>query len=233
MPYQLTITNIQEAITAAALNVTTSIVNYLPNIVGAVVLLAVGLIIGKWVKALVKKVLELVNVSSLVKDSGIQNFLDKAEVKTKIEEGSGEVLRWLILLVFFIAAVNLLGLTTVSAFLNAILGYIPQVISASLVFAAGVLIAGWVEGLVKGAVGSLSLGTGRLLGKIASYVVVVFTILAAIGELGIAAEFINILFIGFVTMLALGLGLAFGLGAKDVVAEMLKEWHRQMKKELK
>ena len=61
----------------------------------------------------------------------------------------------------------------------------------------------------------------------------VFTTLAAINELGIAQSLINILFIGFVAMLALGFGLAIGLGTKDLIGEILHEWYRAFKKEIK
>jgi hypothetical protein len=71
------------------------------------------------------------------------------------------------------------------------------------------------------------------MGKIASYTVVTIAALAALSELNIAENFINILFIGFVAMLALGFGLAIGLGGKDLVAVMLTDWHKNLKKELK
>jgi small-conductance mechanosensitive channel len=107
------------------------------------------------------------------------------------------------------------------------------VLSAVIVLSIGVLLAGVVEGLVKGALASVDLKTARLMGKIASYTVVSVAVLAAFSELNIAASFINILFIGFVSMLALGFGLAIGLGAKDVVGEVLSDWYKDLKKELK
>jgi len=175
----------------------------------------------------------LLNLSKLVKNTAVTKFLEKADVKKKIEEVFGEVIKWLTIMVFFIAAVNILGLVTVSDFLSNILWYIPRVISAALVLTAGVLIAGWVESVVKGMVGAAAIATGRLLGKISGYVVVVFAVLAAISELGIAERFINTLFIGFVAMLSIGLGLSFGLGAKDIVSKVLSDWYRQIKKDLK
>src|SRR5690606_18673717 len=134
---------------------------------------------------------------------------------------------------FFIAAVNLLGLTTVSNFLTNILSYIPQVISAALILMVGTLVAGLVESLIKGSLSQISRSTGRLVSKIGSYMVMVFTVMAAFAELNIAARLINILFIGFTAMLALGFGLAFGLGAKDLVARILNDWYSNLKKDLK
>ena len=71
------------------------------------------------------------------------------------------------------------------------------------------------------------------MGKVASYTVVTITTLAAFSELKIASAFINILFIGFVAMLALGFGLAIGLGAKDVIGQALSDWYKEVKRDLK
>ena len=102
-----------------------------------------------------------------------------------------------------------------------------------IVLAIGVLLAGMVEGLVKGALASVDLRSARLMGKIASYTTVTIATLAAFSELQIASSFINILFIGFVAMLALGFGLAIGLGAKDLISVVLAEWYKDLKKQLK
>ena len=123
-----------------------------------------------------------------------------------------------------------MGLSTVSQVLNNILGYIPKVFSAAIVLLAGVLLAGLVESLVKGAVGSVAVSVSRFLGKLASWIVMIFATLAAISELGIAANFINTLITGTIAMLSLGLGLALGLGSKDLVKEILTEWYSGIKR---
>lgn len=224
---------LSEVLTSSLTQVSHELLRFLPLILAAVIILTGGFVLGNWFKALITKALEFFNISKLTKNTAVSEFLEKADAKKKIEEVVGETVKWLIVMVFFIAAVNVLGLVTVSQFLNSILGYIPNVISACLVLTAGVLIGGWVESVVKGSLGVTSMATGRLMGKIAGYTVVVFTILAAISELGIAERFINTLFVGFVAMLAIGFGLAFGLGAKDIVAKILGEWYKNIKKDTK
>lgn len=207
--------------------------SFLPNILGALLVGVLGIIIGTWVKSLTIRSLQMLKFESLIQDTKFKAFLVKAEVTEKVEDVVGSILKWLIVLTFFIAATNILGLTTVSNVLGSVLSYIPNVISAVIVLAIGVLLAGIVEGLVKGALASVDLKTSRLMGKIASYAVVTIATLAAFSELKIAESFINILFIGFVSMLALGFGLAIGLGAKDLVSKVLVEWYKDLKTELK
>ena len=210
-----------------------SFLTLLPNILGAIVVASVGLILGNWVKSLTIKSLQMLRFENLIKDSKFKAFLIKAEVTEKVEEVIGGILKWLIVLTFFITATNILGLTTVSNVLGGVLSYVPNVVSAVIVMAIGVLLAGLIEGLVKGALATVDLKTSRLMGKIASYTVVTITTLAAFAELKIASSFINILFIGFVAMLALGFGLAIGLGAKDVIGQALSDWYKELKHDLK
>lgn len=210
-----------------------SFLSILPHVIGAILVAATGLIIGNWVKTLTIKSLQMLRFESFIKDTKFKAFLIKAEVTDKVEEVIGSILKWLIVLTFFIAATNILGLTTVSNILVSVLSYVPNVISAVIVMAIGVLLAGILEGVVKGALATVDLKTSRLMGKITSYTVVTITTLAAFSELKIASGFINILFIGFVSMLALGLGLAIGLGAKDVIGTALSDWYKELKKDLK
>ena len=81
-------------------------------------------------------------------------------------------------------------------------------ISAILILVIGLLLAGLVESLVKGSIKTIDGKSARLLGKLASYLVVILAVMIAISELGIAQEFILVMFVGFVSFLALGLGLA-------------------------
>ncbi len=210
-----------------------SFLTLLPNILGAVLVASIGLILGNWVKSITIKSLQMLRFENLIKDSKFKAFLIKAEVTEKVEEVIGGILKWLIVLTFFIAATNILGLTTVSNVLGGVLSYVPNIVSAVIVMAIGVLLAGLIEGLVKGALATVDLKTARLMGKIASYTVVTITTLAAFAELKIASSFINILFIGFVAMLALGFGLAIGLGAKDVIGQALSDWYKELKHDLK
>ncbi len=224
--------NYSNALVQAWGEVTTRLFDFVPSLIGAIAVFAIGWIVAGWSKTLIIKLLETLRLSSLLKGTGVEKFLKKADITHKIEEAIGVAVKWLIILVFFIAAMNILGLTAVSLVLESILSYIPNVISAALILTIGVLIAGVVERLVKGAVGSVDVKSGRLFGKIASYTLVVFSALAAISELGIAQTLINTIFTGIIAALAIGFGLAIGLGAKDLVSKMLTEWYEKFRAEI-
>ena len=94
-------------------------------------------------------------------------------------------------------------------------------------------LVGIIEGVVKGSIKSIDGKSSRLLGKISSYMVITITLLAAISELGIASEFIYIMFVGFVTTMTLGFGLALGLGGKGLVENIINDWYKKLEKDIK
>jgi hypothetical protein len=205
----------------------------LPSLLGGLLVFVLGIILGNFAQKAVVRALQAIHFEDLVKDTKFRSFMQRAELTEKVEVMLGTAVKWLILTIFFIAATNIWGLTTVSTLLLGIFGYLPNILSAVIVLAIGVLLAGIVESMVKAGLASIDLRTARLMGKIASYLVVTIAILAAFSELRIARDFINILFIGFVAMLSLGFGLAIGLGAKDLVSKLLGNWYTEVSTELK
>jgi hypothetical protein len=227
-----TITNIQDALFLAFSNVLTTLLSFVPNLIAAAIVMLIGILVARWSRWLTIKILKTINLTRILRGTVIEKFLEKADITSKVEVYIGNIVKWFILLIFFITTINLLGLTTVSLFLTNILSYLPKVVSAALILMLGVLFAGAIESIIKGALSPVSVSTARFTAKIASYVVMIFTLLAVLSELGIATDLIHTLFIGIVAMLSLGFGLAFGLGAKDLVAKILDQWYKSMKKEL-
>lgn len=228
----VSINNVQDAFFIALTNVLSSTVSFIPTLIAAILLIFAGVLVAKWLRWITIKLLESLRLSNATKGSVVEKFLQKADITSKIEDVIGNMVKWLTMLIFFIAATNLLGLTTVSDFLTSIVAYIPKVISSALILTLGVLVAGFVESFIKGSLTQVNASTGRLVSKVTSYIIMVFTILAAFAELDIANELISTLFIGFVAMLSLGFGLSFGLGSKELVAKLLDEWYKNLKKDL-
>lgn len=208
------------------------VTDFLPRVIAAILILIVGGAIAKTLKGLVVKLLETLRVSSVVKKTPVEHFLKNADLD-KLENVLGSIFYWLVMLVVIQTTVSVLGLESLSLVLDKVLLFVPQIISAIIVLFVGVLVAGVVESLVKGSIKSINGKSARLLGKVSSYLVMTIVVLAAINELGIASEFIMVIFIGFITTVSLGLGLAIGLGGKDVVSDMLNTWYKKTLREVK
>jgi hypothetical protein len=206
------------------------IVSFIPSLLGAIVLFLLGLILAGWLKSLTVKLVNLTRLGGIIKNSAFKEFLKNAQMTQKIEIIIGESVRWIIIILFFIASINVLGLTSVSEFLNNIILGIPTLIAAIIILVVGVFIAGFLEKMVKGSLGSQDPAFSRLVGKVVSYATLTLFILAAISQLGIARFFIETTFTGFIAALALGIGISLGLGSKDLVKLLLEGWYKNLKK---
>jgi len=142
----------------------------------------------------------------------------------------GTVFEWIIILVFFLAVVDILGLSVVSTVLAQVLGYVPNVLASALIFAAGYIVAGFVDGLVRGALASVDHDAAKPVGRLARWVIIVVAAFAAIDQLQIARNFIATFFQGLTYTIVLVVGLSVGLGAKDLVAKILNDWYEKIRK---
>lgn len=206
------------------------IVGFIPSLLGAVVLFLLGLILAGWLKTLTIKLVNLTKLGGMIKNSAFKEFLKNAQMTQKIEIIIGEIIHWIVIILFFIASINVLGLTAVSEFLNNIILGIPTLIAAVIILAVGVFIAGFLEKMIKGSLGSNDPAFSRLVGKVVSYATLTLFILAAISQLGIARFFIETTFTGFIAALAIGIGISLGLGSKDLVKLLLEGWYKNLKK---
>ncbi len=220
----------QSSFSLAANQVLVGIISFLPNILGALVLFLVGWIIADWLKSLTTKVVNITKLDALINNPAVKDFLKNAQVSQKLEVIIGEVVKWLVITLFFVASINLLGITSISLFLNGIIAGIPTLIAAVLTLVIGVVVAGFLEKMVKGSYGSKDASTGRFIGKAVSYAVMTFFVLAALSQLGIASFFINTVFIGFIMAIALALGIGLGLGSKDLIKKILEDWYKKIEK---
>ncbi|MFH2118449.1 MAG: hypothetical protein ABII10_01795 [Candidatus Paceibacterota bacterium] len=197
----------------------------LPRILGAFTALVVGVLLAKAVRGLVQKILKAVSFAKMIDKTPLQLAFQDEKIGQRIQESIANLFYWVSVLVVIYIMVAILGLSSVTVVLENILGYIPSVISAIFILLFGVLVAGWVESLVKNSVRAIDQKTSRVMGKIAGYFVVTLAAMSAFSELGIAEQFLTAMFIGLVATLTLGFGLALGLGGKKLVEQVLEDWY--------
>lgn len=220
----------QEAILTSWSQVWSAFFSFIPVFIGAVLIFIIGILVAGWAKKLIEQLLGFAHLEDLSRTSGFASYLERAEIRVTATEIVGNIVKWLLLLVFFIATVEVLGLKVVSTVLVGILSYIPNVFAAALIFGAGIVIANLVDGLVRGAVATIDHESARGIGKLTRWVVLVVAFFAAVGQLQIAPALTETFFQGLTWTLVLILGLSIGLGAKDVVAKILDEWYKKVSK---
>lgn len=199
------------------------VLSVLPGIVEGVVLLIVGYIVASILGVLVGKVVTVVRLDDLLATAGVRGFFQKAGIKLNIDRIFEEVVKWFVLIVFFISAAHAFGLPQVVDFLKAVLEYIPNVIIAVVIAIAGVLIADFFADLAHGTSKATKTGSPTMVAAIIRYAIIIFTVVVVLDQLRVGEAFLGSFFNNLGLALAAAFGLAFGLGGKDVAADILKK----------
>lgn len=201
---------------------------FVPKLVMALVILAIGFFIAKALKKVSMRAMTRLLSAKVLDDTPVDEFLEGADMKKRLDQIVGSAVFWLVLLFTLYLMAGVLGFTSLTYFLSQLFSYVPNIISAAVVLIIGVLLAGFLETFIKGSMSGLGASTARLIAKVTSYVVIVLAGLIALSELGIAREFILILFIGFTAALALAIGLAVGLGGQHMVRQLFDRWYHRV-----
>lgn len=197
------------------------VASFLPSLVGAMIVLIVGLIVAAGLERLVERLVYYLKVDALLARLGVEAYLERARLELNAGHFLGRIVYWFILVAFFLTASDILGFMALSGFLGDVLLYIPNVLIAALILIAAVVVANFVRGLVMASVLSARLHAAKFLGAATWWIIMVFGFLTAAVQLNIAVSIINTVITGLIAMMALAGGLAFGLGGRDAAARWI------------
>jgi len=214
-----------DAIFVSLSNALNGFLTAIPLVVGAIVILVIGWIISNVVARIVRELLSRGGADRLFAEHG-GDVYGSASKRIKPSVVTAEIVKWIIRFVFLVAAANVLGMPQVSQLLNQVLLWIPNLLVAAVILLVAPLVGRFLRGLIEVGAGRMGFDNAPLLGRIAEVAVVAFAVLIAIDQLGIAADLLNILFIGVVGAASLAFGLAFGLGGRDVAARIAEGWYQ-------
>ncbi|MFB6212210.1 MAG: hypothetical protein ABEI53_00100 [Candidatus Magasanikbacteria bacterium] len=206
-------------------------VDVLGNVLGALVVFLIGLVVASGVGAFVKKIVNLMKIDDLIRGLGVEDFFERAGIRLDSGKFLGQATYWFLVVVFLLAASDILNFSTLSQFLRDVLLYIPNVIVAVLIMLVSIVIGNLLKETVRSSVKGAKLQGYKFLGSLTWWAVVVFGFLAAISQLGIAQSLINTLVAGVVAMIALAGGIAFGLGGQDYAHYLVSKLRKHHEEE--
>src|SRR5919199_6476200 len=128
--------------------------SYIPQLIGAIVILIVGYIIARALQALVGRLLEGIGFDRWMERGGIKQFFDRAETRETPATVLGRLVFWFVFIIAITMAADALGIRQVSAVLAQLIAYIPNIIAAILILFLAALLANFLAGIVRGATGS-------------------------------------------------------------------------------
>lgn len=198
------------------------VIGFLPKLLLALVVFIIGWVVAVTLGRLVAQVVGFFKVDKILQKTGIEEPLARGGFRLNSGAFIGGLVRWFFLIVFLVASFEILGLTQVNAFLkDVVLLYLPNVIVAALILLAAAVLADALQRVVVSSAKAAHVSSAHFLGGISKWSIWLFAILAALYQLGIAGPFVQTLFTGFVAMLAIAGGLAFGLGGKEAAGQFV------------
>jgi hypothetical protein len=197
-----------------------TVAGYLPNILGFLVILLVGYIIATIVKAVVNKALQAFKVDERLTSTHAGGFVERVSPGGRPSRIVGGVAFWMVFLFALTAAIGALKIPAVTAYMNTVLAYLPNVVAAVLIFVIASAIATAVVAAVEKTMGDTP--TGKVVETVVPGLVMAIATFMILTQLRIAPAIVTITYAALIGMLALAGALAFGLGGRDVAARLLE-----------
>ena len=214
--------NWADVLTLSFQNLWLGIVNFVPNLVIAIVILILGWLIGSLVGRAIWQVFRSLKVDEALRRAGFEGFLRRGGIALDSGAFIGGLVKWFIIVVFLVAAFDVLGLTQVNLFLQqVVIAYLPRVLVAALVILVAGVIADVAERVVVTAARTADLRSAHFAGSLTKWAIWIFAILAALDQLGVT-PFVQTIFTGVVVALSIAFGLAFGLGGQEAAARFIE-----------
>ena len=200
-------------------NLTDAVAAFIPNLISAIVLLAIGLVLGKVFGRIVKEVLEKIKLDYYVTET------EKPSIS--ISGLFSMVTRWWIYLAFITAALSkeVLGIPELASWVGNVTNFVPNIIGAAIVVVVGYILSEFMRGQLK--------KTGKIyasiVAKILFFFVMYVSIAIALQILGLSTVLVNSILLVIVASFGLGVAIALGLGLKDAVTDISKRWVKKVK----
>ncbi|MBI4432188.1 MAG: hypothetical protein HY592_01740 [Candidatus Omnitrophica bacterium] len=195
------------------------VMGFLPTLVSVILILIIGWLIAALVQRVVTRFLKLARLDTVSEKIGISNILTKGDINYTLSEIIGVLIYWLLMLVVVLAAVNTLQLTVAAELLNQVILYLPNVIASIFILVLGIFFASVMGNTVRTTAANARVQQARTLGQVTQAVIIVFTIIEAIRQLKVDTTLFDMVIQFTLAAIALGIGLAIGLGCKDMAAK--------------
>lgn len=198
-------------------------VAFIPALLGAILVLVIGFLVSVMLGKIIEKIIRMTRIDNALGKLNSNEHLKRTGIELSFSKFFGELVKWFLVLVFLMAATEILGLTQVTTFLNSIILYIPNVVVATVILSIAFLLGNFVYVIVRSSTRAAGVMSATLLAIISKWAIMIFGLLAALIQLGIATSLVNTIFIGLISALSLAVGLAFGLGGREEAANILKK----------
>ncbi len=217
-----------DVVRTSLLTLWSGVAGFAPRLVAAIIVFLVGWLLAVLFGRVAFHVIRVLRLDSALTRVGFRQAWERSGFHLNSPVFFYELVKWFFVVVFLMAATNILGLEQVSDFLRTVVLYIPNVIVGTFILLIGILVAKFLEGTVRASVKAAGLASANFLGALTRWAVFVFSLLVALVQLRVADDIIRIVIVGLVAAASLALGLSFGLGGVKHADEMIGNLRRRV-----
>lgn len=196
----------------------------LPGILAALVLLLIGMVVARVMRTAIQSGLKYAKLDQYTDKINLNELLSRLGMGRSPSFVVGFIVYWLVIVVFLLAAANAVNLVVVAQVLERFLLFIPHVLAAVLVVAAGLLIGRFLGEIVQNAATANRIQGSVALSKAVKFVIIVFSAVMALEQLGIDTSIMTSSAQIILATFGLALAIAFGLGGRDVAADIIRDF---------
>jgi hypothetical protein len=194
-------------------------------LLGALVILFAGYLLAKVLEKLAERLLRRIRLNYLLERGGVTQAVERSGTHVNPTRVIANLVFWLVMFTVILLAANALGLQSLAIVVSKLVSYIPSVIAAIVIVLVGIVLGGFVGGLIQASAGGLH--GGRALARTGRGGVILLAVFMALQELGIATDIVTTAFALLFGAIALAMALAFGLGNRELAAEVTREWYER------
>jgi small-conductance mechanosensitive channel len=202
-------------------NLGRSVVTALPKVAVGIVLVILALVVAKLVEVVLRALLIRMRFDSLIGKAGVDRTLQRIGLRQPLTLFLPKLAYFLIIFVLAQTASDALGLVAISNAIGAFFSYLPNILAALLLLLLGTTVGQFAGQMVTQAAETSGIDSAPALGKLVSAMIVFIAGMMAIGQLKIDTEMVRIVTSFLLGAGALGFGLAFGLGTREIVRNIV------------
>jgi len=200
-----------------------NVMGFVPTLVSVILILLVGWVIATVFQRVITRFLKLARLDSVSEKIGIAGILTKGDINYTLSEIVGVLTYWLLMLFVFLMAGDLLKLTVAAELLKQVIEYVPYVIASVFILVLGIFFSSIMANAVRTTAANAGIAQARSLAQFTQVIIVIFTIMEALNQLKIDTTIIQLLIKATLFAVSLGVGLAIGLGCKDMAAKYVAQ----------
>jgi uncharacterized oligopeptide transporter (OPT) family protein len=200
-----------------------------PALLGAAIIIFAGYLAAKAFESLTEKGLKKLGLNRMLQRGGVIQAVERSGTHVNPTRVIANMVFWLVMFAVILIASNVLGLDALANVMGTLVSYIPSVIAAIVIILVGIVLGGFVEGIIAASAGAVH--GGRSLARVGRASVILLSVFMALQELGVATEIVTTAFAILFGAVALATALAFGLGNRELAGEVTREWYERYKSE--